>query len=731
MNSLEKIVSAMILAGVLVGCENDGGESGLQARALESGRDRGPTTPATSLQAGQSNGRVMTFEDLSAVRVVSDPQISPDGRSVLYSVRVTDLPGNKRTSVTYLIGIDGGSRRLFPNAQSSVSEARWSPDGKSVAYVADGQLWIADADGANPRQLTKLSGGATGPVWSPLGNAIAFVSSVYPDCRDDACNAARDKAAADNPVKAHIADKLMFRHWSSWKDGKSSHLFIVPVRGGGPRDLIPGAAYDVPPGPFGGSEGYSFSPDGTEMAFTAKNVGRSEAWSTNVDVYTIPSAGGTPFNVSYGNEGADQNPVYVPPNTGKWLLYQSQGRAGFESDKWQLIAYQQNRREHQNVLASWDRNVDAFFLSPNGHVVFINTSDLGRNKLFRTRKGGTFPELPTPLVLMGEANNSAFSRSGDGTRLVWIRDAVNAPGEVYTGLVTDAGMVDTRQLTHENDELVAQLRMHPAESFWFKGAGGTSVHAMLIKPPQWEPGKKFPLILLVHGGPQVPWHDSWHGRWNMQLFASTGAAVLAINPRGSPGYGQKFVDEVTKDWGGKVYVDLMRGVDAALQKYPWLDSTRMTAAGGSFGGYMMNWFAGHTNRFRALVSHAGVFDLEHMYGATEELWFTEWEFGGPYWDKKAMETQYRVWSPHLFASRFRTPMLVVHGQLDYRVPYTEGIALFTALQRQSVPSRLLVFPDEGHWITKPQNAKLWWKEVLGWLTRYSEPALEKAQAGGK
>jgi dipeptidyl aminopeptidase/acylaminoacyl peptidase len=315
-------------------------------------------------------------------------------------------------------------------------------------------------------------------------------------------------------------------------------------------------------------------------------------------------------------------------------------------------------------------------------------------------------------------NNGMPSISRDGKTIAFMRDAVERPGEVYVATVGATGATGIRQLTHENDALVAQLKLSPAEDFWFKGANGDSVQGMLIRPPNWEAGKKFPVLFLIHGGPQGAWLDQWHGRWNFSLFASPGFGVIAINPRGSTGYGQKFVDEITKDWGGKVYTDLMNGLDAALARNPWLDSTRMGAAGGSYGGYMANWIAGHSTRFKALFSHAGVYNLENMYGATEEIWFPDWEYGGPYWDKTAMETQYRVFSPHLFAGNFKTPMLVVAGELDYRVPYYESVSLFTALQRQNIPSRLIIFPDEGHWINKPLNQRLWWNEALGWFQKY-------------
>ena len=662
--------------------------------------------------------RAMTFDDFAALKAVSDPQVSPDGRTVLYSVRTTDVEANRRSGTTYALTLGGASAaaRAFPDDTTHAAEARWSPDGRRIAYSAAGQLWVANADGSGRRPLTTLTGGASGPVWAPNGSQIAFVSAVWPDCTTDACNAGKDKAKAENKVKAHVADNLMFRHWNAWDEGTRSHLFVVGVEGDAPRDLTPGARYDVPPGPFGGSEGYTFSPDGREIAYTAKDQGKAEAWTTDVNVYAVPVTGGTPTVITRANTGVDQNPVYSPD--GKSIAYGSMRRGGFESDRVRLMLYDRARKTSTEALPRWDRNADGYWFSPDGRALYVATTDKGRDKLFRAELSPNGTAAGAPALVIGESNNLAFSFSRDARTVAWMRDATNKPPEVYVASLDGATAAETRQATHVNDALVAQLALNPAEDFWFRGAGGDSVQGFIVKPPQYVAGQKYPMILLIHGGPQGAWLDNWHGRWNYQMFAATGAGLVIINPRGSTGYGQKFVDDVSKAWAGKVYTDLMNGVDAALKRSPWLDSTRMGAAGGSFGGYMVNWIAGHSTRFKALVSHAGPFNLENMYGATEELWFPEWEYGGPFWDPKAMREQYRVYSPHLYAGKFRTPTLVTHGELDYRVPYSEGLSMFTSLQRQGIPSRLVVFPDEGHWIGKPQNQRLWWNEVQGWLSKY-------------
>jgi dipeptidyl aminopeptidase/acylaminoacyl peptidase len=681
-----------------------------------------------------AGGRPITFEDFSAMGAVSDPQVSPDGQHVLYAVRTTDLAGNARTTVTYVVAAAGGAPKLFPDDTTRAGEARWAPTGRMVAYVSHGQLWVAAPDGSGRRQLTMLSGGATGPVWSPDGSRVAFTSAVYPACGDDGCNVARAKTDEINPVKAHVADHLMYRHWNVWDTGTRSHLFVVAASGGAPMDLIAGATYDVPPPPFAGSEAYAWAPAGDEIAYTAKDQGAADAWSTDLNLYTVPAAGGQPAVITASNRGADQNPVYSPD--GRYIAYASQSRPGFESDRWRLMFYDRRTHESREMLPNWDRNADGYLFTPDGRGMILSTTDAAREKLYHVSVvNGAVAGRPT--LITGDHNNGSPSISGPShlapaknpgaAVLVWMRDATEAPAEVYAATVAGAAVSNVRQLTHVNDQLLAQLRLNPAEDYWYRGAGGDSVQGFIIKPPQWEPGKRYPAVVLIHGGPEGAWLDNWHSRWNYQLFAAPGFALIVINPRGSTGYGQKFVDGVVKDWSGKAYTDLMDGVDAALVRAPWIDPARLGAAGGSYGGYMVNWIAGHTDRFKALVSHAGPFNLENMYGATEELWFPEWEYGGPYWDSTAMATQYRRNSPHLFASHFTTPTLVLNGERDYRVPYTEGLSMFTALQRQGVPSRLVVFPDEGHWIGKPQNQRLWWSEVQGWLQKYLLAADARAE----
>ena len=459
---------------------------------------------ALTIRVPAQQPHAITFDDFSAVRAVSDPQPSPDGKLVLYAVRTTDVSANSRSGHTYVIPVAGGSPRAFPSAEISAAEARWSPDGKRIAYISGGQLWVADPSGSGRKQLTDLSGGATGPIWSPNGDQIAFTSAVYPECSNDACNTAKAKAAAESKVKAHVADELLYRHWNAWDEGTRSHLFIVGVEGGAPRDLVPGAKYDVPPGPFGGSEGYAWSPDERELAYTAKDQGRANAWSTDLNVYVVPAAGGASTVITASNKGADANPAYSPD--GRFIAYASQARAGFESDRQRLMLYDRARRTSRELLPRWDRNADAYFWSPASKTIYVQTTDAGRDKLYRVGVSSS-GEANTPQLAVGEHNNTAFAVSSDGRTIVWTRNATQFPAEVYAADVASTGAFAAHALTHENDALVAQLAVNPAEDFWFTGAAGAKVQGFIVKPPNWKPGRKYPGILLIHGGPQGAWLD--------------------------------------------------------------------------------------------------------------------------------------------------------------------------------------------------------------------------------
>ncbi|HXX45330.1 MAG TPA: S9 family peptidase [Candidatus Acidoferrales bacterium] len=654
--------------------------------------------------------RAVTFKDLISMHRVSGPQISPDGKWVAYDVATPDYSANRLTHDVWIVAISGGDARQLTH-DGAFERPRWSSDGRRLAILSthDGvaQVYAVPAEGGEAVRVTTLSTGADNELWSPDGKWIAFVSSVYPDCGDDACNSTRDAAAAKNPVKAHVAEKLLYRHWNAWSDGKRSHLFAVPSDGGTARDLTPGADYDVPPFNLGEPEAIAFSPDSKELAFTA-NTDKDEAISTNGDVFTVPVDGSSAPKRVTTNPGNDWGPIYSPD--GKWIAYRAQFQPGYESDRWRLMFYDRASGTMSARTDDFDANVNAFAWSPDSQTIYFETEEKFEDPMYAVAvKPGSFPK---PVLSTG--SNGDFAISPDGRTIVFTRTSLSMPAEIFAA---SSDGKDVRQITHQNDALLSQLDLPQAESFWFAGASGTQVQGMLIRPPHFDASKKYPLLLIVHGGPQVPWEDAWGYRWNPQLMIAPGYVALLINPRGSPGYGSKFVQEISRDWGGKVYIDLMNGVDAALAKYPFIDGSRMAAAGGSYGGYMVDWIATHTGRFKCLISHAGDWDEVASY-ATEELWFEDWEFGGPPWSHPEL---YKKWSPSEYGAalaKYRTPTLVIAGERDYRVPYTQSLEFFSALQRQGVPSKLVVFPDEGHWVLKPQNSEFWYKTFLDWLGKY-------------
>jgi dipeptidyl aminopeptidase/acylaminoacyl peptidase len=668
-------------------------------------------------------GRPMTIDDLLAIKGVSDPQLSPDGTQVVYVVSQLDRSTDKTNSSLWLVPVAGGEARALTSAPGSNNHPRWSPDGQTIAFVSDRggspQVWLLPVSGGEARPLTKLPIGVSGPIWSPRGDRLVVSAEVYPGLSAEE-TAARDKTKEAAKSKVRIHDRLMIRHWNTWDEGKRSHLFVVDAQTGEARDLIPGWEANVPPAPFGGSSDYAWSPDGQELAFTSEPT-QDHAWSTNTDVWTIPASGGTPQNVSQANPGGDAQPAYSPD--GKWLAILSQERAGFESDQWTLRVIARASHTSYPLTKSLDRPIVSYaWVGQSPHLVAV-IDDQGTEPIIDIRfsvvmDGTSATALPAtefPRRVTGGVN-TGVQVDPKGEQLVFVRHTADRPAEVFSARHNDA---HPTQISHHNDAEVASLDLPRLEGFAFKGAGDDEVHGWLLRPPGFEPGKKYPVVFLIHGGPQGAWHDEWHSRWNYQMFASPGYALVAINPRGSTGYGQKFTDQISRDWTGRVYDDLMNGLDHALATYSFLDGSRVAAAGGSYGGFMVNWIAGHTDRFKALISHAGVFDLTSKYGTTEELWFPEWEFGGPPWKESA---RYREQSPSSFVEQFKTPTLVIHGALDFRVPDAQGLGMFTSLQRRGVPSRYVFFPDEGHWVTRPANRIVWWQEVLGWLGKYLGPS---------
>jgi dipeptidyl aminopeptidase/acylaminoacyl peptidase len=662
-----------------------------------------------SLQA--QNKRAMTIEDLWNMKRVGGFDVSPDGKTIAFSVTTYKMETNKGNSDIYLIDSDGKNIRPFKNSEAGESSPKFSPDGKKIAYSKKGQIWLAGIDGSGEEQLTNISTGAGGFVWSKDGTKMLFVSDVYPECLDDESNRKKDEAKEADPVKASVFTELMYRNFDHWRGEKRSHLFLFDLASKEAIDLTLKSTSDVPPVDLGTAWDYNFSPDGKEVAFTM-NTDKVVAESTNNDIFVIKlddvKKGETPeaklISLSKGN---DCQPVYSPD--GRYIAYTSMARAGFEADKKSIMLYNRETKQTRNLTEKIDLTAGQIIWSPDSKYIFFEAPNQIYNPIYRINV-----LTGDNILFLKEHINNSLVLSQDGKTLFFKQERSTLPYEIFK---MDAASGGAEQVTYINKELLSQLTFNEIENFWSEGAEGAKVQSLLIKPPFFDPEKKYPLIFLIHGGPQGGWNDDFHFRWNTQLFASRGYVVVATNPRGSNGYGQKFCDEISRDWGGKVYTDLMNAVDYALANYKFIDAKNIFAAGASYGGYMINWLEGHTDRFNAVVSHDGVFNFESMYGSTEELWFSNWEYGGPYWVDK---TDYDKFSPNRFVKNFKTPMLIIHGGQDFRIPETQAMELFTALQLMKVESKFLYFPDETHFVTKPQNARLWWNSVFDWFETHKK-----------
>jgi dipeptidyl aminopeptidase/acylaminoacyl peptidase len=674
----------------------------------------------------------MTIDDLFRFKRVADPQISPDGSTVAYTLTTVDLAGNRTTTNIWLASTGNDSRRQLTNTTKHDRHPRWSPDGKRILFESDrsgdNQLWVINVGGGEARQLTTLASEAGTGLWSPDGKWIAFVSAVWPEysakpfAESDALNRKRKEEAEKSPVKARVFTKLFYRHWNEWVEDKRQHLFVMPAAGGEPRDVTPGDRDANPTSDtFSAGDDFTFSPDGRYLVYTAPPI-RHEAWSTNYDLWRVPVAGGQPECLTAANKAADGAPRFSPD--GKYLAYRAQKRPGFEADKWDLMIVDCQpdgafRGTPTAATADLDRSVSEFVWLKELRL-FFTADAYGMVPLYTLKLGGR-PDRMLPFAVEGVITSLSTGGKG-GPKLCFARARLNHPPEVelcHPDRVLPGKPLSAifPNLSRANESLLDQLQLPRPESVTVPGAGGKSMQMWILKPPGFDPNKKWPLAFLVHGGPQGAWDDGWSFRWNPELWAAQGYVVALPNPRGSTGFGQKYVDEISRDWGGKCYDDLIAGL-AYLEMQPYVDPDRMAAAGASFGGYMMNWFQGHTTKFKALITHCGVYNLESMY-ATEELWFEEWENGGPPWGKD--RTSYEKFSPHRYAQNFKTPNLIIHNDLDFRVPVGEGLQLFSTLQRLGVPSRMINFPDEGHWVLKPANSAYWHKEVFAWLKKYAPP----------
>ena len=639
--------------------------------------------------------RPMTIQDLLGAVRVADPQLSPDGKWVAFVRTTTDVPTGRRNADIWVVAADGSSApKLLIGGDKTENTPRWAPDGKRIAFISnrdgDSNIYLADAGGGNIRAVTKVAGGVMPPmVFSPDGSSIAFVSDV--------------KQGPDPGGQVHRVTRLLYRHWDEWRENTRHHVFVVSVTGGEPRDLTPGD-FDSPPGQQEDAA-VTFTPDGKHVVFVSNRDGSDkEAWSTNNDVWSVPVEGG-PAKKLTANPAADAQPLFTPD--GKSMIVRAQRRPGFESDRSYLDVYDTATWTKRTVFETPDLSVSDFALSKDGRTIYFTASNRGRDNLYSVPlTGGAPAELQT---------GGSIGSIGVGESLVvFSRSSLTSPPDLWVTRL--GGSRNHTQLTRENEGWLKEITFAQPESLTVAGAGGTPIQYWLIKPPAFDPSKKYPVVFMIHGGPQGVWGDAWSTRWNPSLWAAQGWVIAAPNPRGSTGFGQRFVDEISQDWGGKVMTDL-DAVFNTVGKLPYVDASKQGIAGASYGGYAVNWIIGHSNRFKAAVSHDGVFNLESMALSTEELWFTDWEFGGPPTSAKA-RAQFAKWSPHHFAEHMKTPTLVITNELDFRVPVDQGMQLFTALRRNGTPSEMLVFSDEGHWVLKALNSKLWHESVFGWLKKY-------------
>jgi dipeptidyl aminopeptidase/acylaminoacyl peptidase len=663
--------------------------------------------PSVSLAAAPGP-RPFDVRDLIAFDRLSEPGASPDGRQVVFTVSTLDAAANRRRTDLWVVGTDGSGLRPLTRHADNDSSGTWSPDGKVVYFLStrsgSSQVWKLPLDGGEPQPLTTLPLDVGSFVLSPDGQWLALSMEVFPGTTPEETRKRLDEVAAGQAT-GKTYDRLFFRHWDTWADGRRKHIFVIPASGGTPVDVMKDMDADAPSKPFGGRSEYTFTPDSRAIVFGARDAGREEAWSTNFDLFVAPIDGSAaPRNLTSANPAWDAHPAFSPD--GRTLAYTAMQRPGYEADRFRIVLRGWPEGTERVLTESWDRSAGDLAWSTDGKTLFTTSDDLGNHALFAIDVASGKAHA---IVAQGHVASPQVS----GKRVVFLLDSLRGPAELYS---VRADGSDRQRLTRINDERLAAVRLGEPAQFTFAGANGESVYAWVVKPVDFDPSKKYPVAMLIHGGPQGSFGDQFHYRWNPQTYAGRGYVALMIDFHGSTGYGQAFTDAIRGDWGGKPLEDLKLGLAAALEKHPWMDGERVAALGGSYGGYMVNWIAGQMpDRFRALVAHAGNLDERFAYFATEELWFPEWEHGGTPWENPEGFTKH---NPIDYVQHWKTPTLVIHGAKDFRVVETGGFATFTALQRRGIPSKLLYFPDENHWILKPANSILWHDTVNDWLDQW-------------
>jgi dipeptidyl aminopeptidase/acylaminoacyl peptidase len=658
-----------------------------------------------------SQKRPFTIADLYKIKSVSSFRYAPDGKRIVFVVSESHLKEGKTNSEIYLMNADGSAQRKLTSNPAADYAPQWSPDGKYIFFLSTrkngAQLWKLSLEGGEPEQVTDLSSGVDNVKLAPDGKGFIFSADVYPEHgADDAMNKKTDDAKENGPIQAHMADRLLYRHWTSWADGKRTHTFYYNLETKKHIDLTPGD-YDAPG--FGMSAA-EFSPEGTEVCFVS-NHDPVEATSTNKDLFIIPSAGGTAKNITKANTSYDGEPVYSP--NGKYIAYRTQKIPGYEADLFRIALY--DRMTGQTEVISegkFDNWVNECQWSPDSKSLYFTADVQGNIPLYSI-------DIKTKSItqVLNARSIDAFTIAPDGRTVLYTRRSVGEPVEMWKASLEKGIAKNPVRLTTFNKSMEDSVDIRPVEELWIQSPTGKKIHTFIVKPHNFDPKKKYPLILNVHGGPQSQWADAFRGDW--QVYPGSGYIVAFPNPHGSTGYGQEFTAAISKDWGGKVYEDVMAVADS-LSKISFVDADRMGAMGWSYGGYMMMWLEGHTTRFKAIASMMGVYNLKAMHGTTEELWFPEWDLNGPPYENP----MYQQWSPNQFVKNFKTPCLVITGERDYRVSYNQSLEFFTDLQRMNVPSRLIVFPNDGHWPHNVKSMPLYYNAHLDWFHKYlgGEPA---------
>lgn len=649
--------------------------------------------------------RAFTIEDLYRIKSVSDLHISPDGKSIIYAVGTPDLARARRSSQIWMMDLDGTNARQILQNEKGANSPQFSPDGKWISFLSNSNLYVVSASGGTSRKLTDISTGVSDALWSPDSKYIAFSTDVYPECNgDDACNKRISERWEKGSLKGHMADDLLYRHWTAWKDGTRTHIFIVNVASGDVRDVTPGER-DAPNFQLGGPLQYDFSPDGKELVYVS-NPDKVLAASTNNDLWivSLTDRNAQPRNITAANPAYDGSPKYSPD--GKYIAYRTQKQPGYESDLFRLALYDRATGKTTVLTESFRNWVDEFRWSNDSKALYFSGPVEGQNPIYRFDiASGKITQL------LADKSLDTFEFTPDEKQIVYIRRSVGEPPEIYSTTLSGGNPSAGKRLTKANEAVMNEVDIRPAETMWVQGSGGARIHVFIVKPHDFDPSRKYPLILNVHGGPQSQWADAFRGDW--QVYPGAGYVVAFCNPHGSTGYGQDFTAEISGDFGGRVYEDLMKVTDS-LEKLPYIDKTKMGAMGWSYGGYMMMWMQGHTDRFKAIASMMGIYDLRSFHGATEELWFPNWDLKGAPWENAK---DYEKWSPSNYVKNFKTPTLIISGERDYRVPYTQSLHFYTDLQKMNVPSRLIIYSNAGHWPNWYEMA-LYYTAHLEWFQKY-------------